>query len=556
MKEGFRQSMAWLHTWTGLLAGWILFLVFCTGTASYYKDEITLWMKPEVHQSMAHQVPQAQATASAVAFLEQRAPKSDRWFITLPSEREPTLRAMWAPPPADPAKQGEARPRRARFGNATLDPSTGEEQSAARATRGGEFLYRMHFDLHYMPVLWSRWIVGICAMFMLVAILSGIVTHKRIFKDFFTFRPAKGQRSWLDAHNVSAVLALPYHLMITYTGIVTLMFMYMPWGVKAVYQDERDKFFTELRQTVETDAKASRVPASLTPLQPLLAQATDAWGEAGVGRIVINHPKQTNASVAFYRRDSGSISTDQPSMVFNGVTGALVSPPEQTAAPAAQTQGVMIGLHAARFSSPALRALFFVAGLAGCAMVGTGLILWAVKERQKHAKVLAKGGRVSFGLRLVDGLNLGTIAGVPIALASYFWANRLLPVELADRPAMEAAMFFTGWGIAAVLALAWPARRMWQVLLGVGGVMFAGLPVLNAFTTDSHLGYSLAHGLTQIASFDIVVLLLGALLLFAAKRMGTARGKNKPTATHKTTVPRESKESTAPETVMATGGAA
>jgi hypothetical protein len=189
-------------------------------------------------------------------------------------------------------------------------------------------------------------------------------------------------------------------------------------------------------------------------------------------------------------------------------------------------------------------------------MVGTGLILWAVKERQKHAKVLAKGGRVSFGLRLVDGLNLGTIAGVPIALASYFWANRLLPVELADRPAMEAAMFFTGWGIAAVLALAWPARRMWQVLLGVGGVMFAGLPVLNAFTTDSHLGYSLAHGLTQIASFDIVVVLLGALLLFAAKRMGTARGKNKPTATDKTTAPRESREATAPETVMATGGAA
>ena len=146
MKEGFRQSMAWLHTWTGLLAGWILFLVFCTGTASYYKDEITLWMKPEVHQAMAHQVPQAEATANAIAFLDKRAAKSDRWFITLPSEREPTLRAMWAPPPADPAKEGEARPRRSRFGNATLDPSTGEEQSAARSTRGGEFLYRMHFD--------------------------------------------------------------------------------------------------------------------------------------------------------------------------------------------------------------------------------------------------------------------------------------------------------------------------------------------------------------------------------------------------------------------------
>jgi len=28
MKEGFRQSMAWLHTWSGLLVCWVLLLVF------------------------------------------------------------------------------------------------------------------------------------------------------------------------------------------------------------------------------------------------------------------------------------------------------------------------------------------------------------------------------------------------------------------------------------------------------------------------------------------------------------------------------------------------
>ena len=44
MKEGFRQSMAWLHTWAGLLVCWILFLVFVAGTASYFRDEISLWM--------------------------------------------------------------------------------------------------------------------------------------------------------------------------------------------------------------------------------------------------------------------------------------------------------------------------------------------------------------------------------------------------------------------------------------------------------------------------------------------------------------------------------
>lgn len=40
--QGLRQSMAWLHTWSGLLVCWVLFLVFCGGTASYVKDEISL----------------------------------------------------------------------------------------------------------------------------------------------------------------------------------------------------------------------------------------------------------------------------------------------------------------------------------------------------------------------------------------------------------------------------------------------------------------------------------------------------------------------------------
>ncbi len=49
MKEGLRQSMAWVHTWSGLLVCWLLLLVFMGGTAAYYKHEITFWMKPELH---------------------------------------------------------------------------------------------------------------------------------------------------------------------------------------------------------------------------------------------------------------------------------------------------------------------------------------------------------------------------------------------------------------------------------------------------------------------------------------------------------------------------
>src|SRR5690606_25108136 len=91
----------------------------------------------------------------------------------------------------------------------------------------------MHYEFHAGTL--GIWIVGFFAMAMLVALVSGIIIHKRIFKDFFTFRSAKGRRSWLDAHNASSVLTLPFHLMIAYTGLATFVALYMPAGVIAHY---------------------------------------------------------------------------------------------------------------------------------------------------------------------------------------------------------------------------------------------------------------------------------------------------------------------------------
>lgn len=544
MKEGFRQSMAWLHTWSGLLVGWVLFLVFAGGTSAYFREEISLWMKPELHAATAAgPVDAAQAAALALRHLQDKAAGSPRWSIELPTEREPLLRTGWTVPPpaaaASPPRASGERPRRARFATATLDPATGEPAAAPRETRGGDFFYRLHFDLHYMSAIWGRWIVGFCAMFMLVAIVSGIVTHKRIFKDFFTFRPKKGQRSWLDAHNATAVLALPYHLMITYTGLVTLMFLYMPWGPQAVYKDDRTTYIAEVFPSSAgfTTQPAAGVAAPLVPVADLMRQASAAWQGAPVGRVVVSNPGDATARVTLFRHEGGKLSSNQSSMTFDGTSGKLLGRAGEDIGPASETRGVLYGLHIGRFANPLLRWLFFVSGVAGCVMVATGLLLWSVKERQKYAKALAKGGRVGFGLRLVDGLNVGAVAGLPLAMAAFFWANRLVPVGIAERQAVEIACFFWAWGLAAVAGLAWPARRMWQVQLALGGLLFALLPVLNPLTGGMGLFGSLPAGQWRIAGFDLTVLVLGAGLLAAAWYVGKRKPAARPRAAAKPEAP-------------------
>ncbi len=104
-----------------------------------------------------------------------------------------------------------------------------------------------------------------------------------------------------------------------------------------------------------------------------------------------------------------SISYFPPSLRFDGSSGKLL---ERSGPPggATLTFGTLEGLHVAHFADPALRLLFFVCGLLGCLMVASGAVLWATKERPKHLKA----GRIGFGLRLVDSLNIGAVAGLPV----------------------------------------------------------------------------------------------------------------------------------------------
>ncbi len=98
-----------------------------------------------------------------------------------------------------------------------------------------------------------------------------------------------------------------------------------------------------------------------------------------------------------------------------------------------------------------------------------------------------------------------------------------MPVGIAQRPDMEIRMFFAAWAIAALVAQIRPTRGMWRVLLGIGAVLFAGLPLLNALTGTAHLGVTLLHGPAVLAGFDLTVLAIGLGLGAAAWWLGRTR---------------------------------
>ena len=506
MRTGFRQSMAWLHAWSGLVVGWVLFSVFVTGTASYYRLGISQWMRPELRATAAMD-PATLGRAADLArlHLETHAKGARSWFVTLPSPDRPTLDLFWRRKPGTPP------------GQATLDPATGAPASV-RDTRGGDFLYRFHFELSMAP-LWGRWIVGICAMILLVALISGIVTHRRIFADLFTFRrnARSAQRGWLDAHNVTGVLALPFHLMITYTGVVTLALMYMPWGVTTSYRGDAQAFYAESGQITAAKPPAGRA-APLAPLGPMVERAL-AMNAEPLERITVQNPGDANAVVVAVFEEPNGLMHRHPQVAFDGTTGAVI---ETLGAmrPAAGTFTTMVGLHEAHFAGPALRVLFFLSGAMGAAMVATGLILWTVAWVPKPGTE----AKFHFGMRLVQALNVGTIAGLPIAIACYFLANRLLPLGIAERKEAEVTAFFAAWIVAALVPLALTPRAGWTAMLATAAALLAAVPLVGGLTTSRHLFASLRAGDAAFYGFDLALLGLGTGFAFAAyKAAGLSR---------------------------------
>jgi hypothetical protein len=124
--------------------------------------------------------------------------------------------------------------------------------------------------------------------------------------------------------------------------------------------------------------------------------------------------------------------------------------------------------------------------------------------------------RPYFGFRLVERMNIATIAGLPFGIACYFLANRLLPVAMAARPAWETNGLFIGWGLLLVVAIVRPVKRAWVETLSIAAAGFFAVPVVDMMTTDRGLFASLWCGDVLYATFDLMMLVFAGLLGFCA----------------------------------------
>ena len=500
MKETFRQSMQLLHSWLGLTAGWLLFFVFLTGTTGFVNPEISRWMRPEL--PLVTKTAAAEALPVAERYLQQNRSGAEFWAIFFPGHHgADALTVTWREP-------------RLEADRAVLDIKTGEHlvQVRPRQTGGGFALYVMHYALHYISRGVAVFIVGAAAMMMLISIVTGVVGHKNLIKGLSPPRTAPAYANWRSRHTLLGVTVLPFFLVMTWSGLMFSLFEYMPVAQAALFPNHEamtrfntEAYFPPDRPYGEADIV---VPASRTSLSDVLTRAENLWGHGNVSSIRVDHPGGENMRVTAYTWHADIKS--QSRVAFDATTGEpihLVRPRTETA----KFYETMIGLHKADFAGTYLRVLYVICGLAGTALVGTGLVHWSTKRKAR-----VNTPRSHAVISLVEKINLATVIGLPIGLAAYFWANRLIPTDVTHRGAWEVHTMFIVWGFAFLLALLRPQRRAWMEMCALAAAAYGLIPILNAITTERHLGITIPAGDWALAGFDLAAFAISAFFLMLA----------------------------------------
>ncbi|MCL1078793.1 PepSY domain-containing protein [Parashewanella spongiae] len=460
MKGNFRRSMIWLHTYSGLLLSWLVFTVFVTGTLSYYAEELNVWMQPERLQQQNARDP----INLAVSTLKQEGAGAEKWSINLGSLRDQKLQISWQLP-------GQSRRQQQR-------QTLSESEVESRDTVGGDFFVHFHYALELRDY-GGRYLSGIAAFIMLVGVFSGIFTHRRFFKDFFSLRWKNIKRGLTDVHAIMGIVTIPFCFMICASALLFYLSMYVPTSANLHY----DKGYRELSQQVSPKsfikAPSGEPSAPISDISAIITQVNERWSEPNsVSFISYQYPYDKNGYLVFYRNKSQALSRQSETLTFDATSQQLIHSTEPARIPK-QISYIFLGLHEAKFAPNGLRFMLFLLGVFSCALIATGSILWL---NQRIAS-----NKMHLGSKMVAWLNQSVLGGLAVAIMSLFYANRILPTDMIEREATELSVFFGSWLITAVVAAWLRSTHWWSRFLFLIGAGFLLLPLIDLLLPSHYL---------------------------------------------------------------------
>ena len=508
-----------LHTVSGIVISVALYVIFFTGSFSFFRDDIVAWERSEQAIKKDYLPPNINAVLEHIDESYGLAGR-DINLKTYYAERAIAVNLT-------PSKDSLASEKAKQSGFFYLDPVSFEEQSYAESYSLGEFLYRLHFFAQiYYPI--GYYLSGFVAFFFLFAIITGVLVHwKKIVPNFYTFRPwAKLKTIWTDAHTALGILGLPFQFILAVTGaFFMLKALLIAPSVMTLYNGDQNQLYTDLEFNKPTYEFSQKKLSKLPNIEAYASKILAKWNHFNLNEISIGNYGDANMQVTLnglldYTEKfnaSGSINFKPES----GET-TILKDPYKPASYLDSVKNVMFRLHFGDYGGYFLRIVSFILGILSCVVIISGVLIWLVARDRKN---LPEKKRL-FYTRVARIYMAICLSMYPVT-ALTFIAVKVI------QPAGQSFLYWVYFGswliLSSYLILRKDLKYMSNFCLLSGSILGFLIPLANGIFSNSWFWEQFAIGRIQIAFIDIFWLVLALLSLFAFTKSKSSTKKTKTT---------------------------
>lgn len=505
MKASTLRTFQIVHTWTGVMAGFALFIAFYAGALTVFHDDIAAWQAPPWRGAPDASVP----VGGLIDALVTQHPEARADFgVVLGHAQGQAAYAFWF-------SDGETR-----FATASelarphLEGNPGDL---------ADFIYALHDSLG-LPVV-GLYFMGIVSVLYGLALVSGVIMHlPQLVKDLFALRVGKNlKRLWQDAHNAIGVLSLPFHIIFAITGAVFCLFTVtlLALNVTAFHGTLFDAFAQATR--TEPTVQAAGVPATMLSYDELVAHAQNVAKARGAANfkpdyLHFTHYGDRNA-VAMVRGLSERALDTFGYVALNASTG---EPLMASVGEGRDTNSIlyatMYTLHFGNFGGRPVQWLYFLLGLAGAFLFYSGNLLWIESRRKRrHQDQPLK-------TQIMARATVGVCIGSCLAISGSFAATMIASQLGIEAQWPQRAACYGLFVAACAYACARPVARASVELLIATGVITLAVAIADLLRNAAAWMQPWTPQTVAVWGVDIVgIVLAAAFLAFARASSRRAR---------------------------------
>lgn len=358
-KQFSKQSLQ-SHSWLGLLAGALMYLICLSGTIAVFYVELERWEQPSASEYFDYDVTLVEQRFHQI-LADSNTTITPHMYVTLPTQANPRVGISTETEGWYLNKDGS-------ISSPTDHPWT-------------DVLTDLHIHLH-LPETLGLIIVSTLGVMLLALIISGFAAHRSLFRDAFKLRlfGAK-QIETVDLHNRLSVWGAPFHIIIALTGaFFGLALLVLLSYAQIHHQGNTEKLYALVYgadpELNETTVKPPQIAKALTQMPKLAPKGTQPLflivHEANTAKqfieIFVQYPKRLIYSDNF---------------VFDADGNFIEQRGFANAEAGRQLVYSMYRLHFGEYGSEWVKVIYFLLGFALTYVAASGINIWLQKRKYR-----------------------------------------------------------------------------------------------------------------------------------------------------------------------------